>query len=107
MRSESFRCFNNLAELYRAQERHREVGLLWQRGLVIREQQVWDKYSDPASSLNDLALLYHKQGKYAEAEPLYVRALAIIGQELGATHPDRSEERRVGKERKSRWSQYH
>src|SRR2546430_13539009 len=44
-------------------------------------------------SLEELGILYDRQRRFAEAEPLLLRA--------------RSEERRVGKECRSRWSPYH
>src|SRR2546430_6676614 len=45
------------------------------------------------------ALLYQDRGQKDKAVEMYQKALAVF--------PDRSEERRVGKECRSRWSPYH
>ena len=77
--------------------------------------------SDPQyeSALYNLAGLYRRQQNYAEAESAYKRALAVSEKVHGAKHEEtarllnelallfRSEERRVGKECRSRWSPYH
>ncbi len=59
---------------------------LFQRALIIAEQQPGAQYLQVASSLNNLGILYKEQGKYAEAEPLYLRALYIREQVLGPNH---------------------
>ncbi|SRR6266496_2528059 len=68
--------------------RYQEAGPLYQRALMIREQQVGPQHLDTAHTLNDLARLYAEQGEYKQAEPLYQRALAIWEQQEGPQHPD-------------------
>ena len=107
---------NNLAYLYDSQGKYAEAEPLYVQALDIRERVLGPEHPDVAGSLNNLASLYEIQGKYAEAEPLYLRALGIFERVLGQEHPyvalnlnnlARSEERRVGKECRSRWSPYH
>jgi tetratricopeptide (TPR) repeat protein len=60
---------------------------LFQRALVIAEQQLGPQHLQVASPLTNLANLYREQGKYELAEPLYQRALHIWEQALGPDHP--------------------
>ena len=46
-----------------------------------------------------IAVDFHMKGKIIDAKNIYEKILKI--------KPDRSEERRVGKECRSRWSPYH
>jgi len=82
------RLLNRAGYYLHERGRYGEAEPLYQRDLLIREQEFGATHPDTASSLNNLAGLYDHQGRYAEAEPLYVRALAIREQELGATHPN-------------------
>src|SRR2546430_9848752 len=52
-----------------------------------------------ACELNDAAVAAYNQGQLHKAERLFRRALRLL--------EERSEERRVGKECRSRWSPYH
>jgi len=67
--------------------RYGEAELLYQRALVICEQQLGDKHLTTAKSLDNLAGVYENQGRYGEAEPLCQRALEICEQQLGDEHP--------------------
>src|SRR5258708_25814258 len=64
-----------------------------------------------ATSLSNLATILEARKRYPEAQALLERALAIREKTAGAESPlvaaTRSEERRVGKECRSRWSPYH
>jgi tetratricopeptide (TPR) repeat protein len=68
---------NNLAELYRIQNRGTEAEALHQRILAIRERTLGPNHPDVAKSLNNLALIYHAQKRYAMAETYYRRAISI------------------------------
>ena len=61
---------------------------LFQRALVIYEQQWGCEYLQVASPLNNLAILYRRQGRHEQAEPLFLRALHIREQALGPHHPE-------------------
>ena len=78
---------NNMAALYRAQERYKEAEPLCQRALDIFENSLGPDHPNTAISLNVLALLYRGQGRDQEAEPLYKRALAITEKASGTEHP--------------------
>ena len=59
---------------------------LYQRALLIWEQDHGPDHPLVAYSLNGLATLYREQGKYDQAEPLFQRALLIWEQAHGADH---------------------
>ncbi len=61
---------NNLALLYRAQDRFEEAESLYQRSVSIKEQALGPDHPALAASLNNLANLYRDQGRYEEAEPI-------------------------------------
>ncbi len=67
--------------LYKTQGKYEEAEPLWQRTLMINEQQLGVSHPNTAISLNNLATLYDSQGRYEKAEPLCQRALAIYEQE--------------------------
>ena len=69
---------NNLANLYRATNRHAEAEPLYQRALRISETALGPDHPDVAIRLNNLAGLFHDTGRHAEAEPLFWRAIAIF-----------------------------
>jgi tetratricopeptide (TPR) repeat protein len=79
---------NDLAELYRAQDRYADGEPLYQRALGIDEKALGPDHPHVATTLNNLALLYAAQGRYADAEPLYQRALRIYEKALGSDHPN-------------------
>ena len=60
-----------------------------------------EKYEEP-----EVHMFFHKQTKEVEQVEKFVRSLSIT---IPAKYEDeiRSEERRVGKECRSRWSPYH
>ena len=60
---------------------------LFQRALLIAEQQLGPEHLQVASSLHNLGILYHDQGKYEQAELLLQRALHIREHALGPEHP--------------------
>src|SRR2546422_11010669 len=67
-----------------------------------------------ARVVNNIAILLYDQGDFAQAESMYHQALAAFPKRgnrfvLAAVlnNIGRSEERRVGKECRSRWSPYH
>ena len=59
--------------------------------VAIRRSVLGSRHQDVAASLNNLAVAVGQQNRFREAIPLH----------------QRSEERRVGKECRSRWSPYH
>jgi tetratricopeptide (TPR) repeat protein len=61
---------NNLAGLYRDQERYEEAEPLYQRALEIAERVLGPEPPNTAKTLNNLAELYRDQGRYEEAERL-------------------------------------
>jgi tetratricopeptide (TPR) repeat protein/transcriptional regulator with XRE-family HTH domain len=77
---------NNVATIYKHQEKYGEAESLYQRALAIREQELGASHPETAISLNDLAALYSAQGKYKQAEALYERALMIDTQVYGTEH---------------------
>lgn len=79
---------NNLAELYRIQDKHIEAESLYKRSLAIDEKALGPEHPGVAIDLNNLALLYRAQGKYTEAEPLFNRSLVILEKALGPDHPN-------------------
>jgi tetratricopeptide (TPR) repeat protein/transcriptional regulator with XRE-family HTH domain len=60
---------------------------LFQRALVIVEQQLGSEHPQLATPLSNLGVLYYRQGQYEQAELLYQRALLILEQALGPDHP--------------------
>jgi tetratricopeptide (TPR) repeat protein len=83
---------NNLAELYRKQNRYAEAEPLLERSLAIAEKTLGPEHPTVGIVLNDLAELYRAQGRNVEAEPLKKRALAIrekaLGPEVGRQQPE-------------------
>src|SRR3989449_6839052 len=73
----------SLAQLYVAQGKPKAAERLLKLALAIQERNLGPGHPALADSLKNLGILYHAQKKY------------------------RSEERRVGKECRSRWSPYH
>ena len=61
---------------------------------------------DPAA-LFDEGLRHHDRGELRSAKNCYLGVLRAAPEHAGALHYLRSEERRVGKECRSRWSPYH
>lgn len=78
---------NNLAEVYRAQERPAEAEPLFQRALAIREKEFGPEHPEIAADLNNLASLYEQQGRLDEAEELCLRVLAMEEALLDMGHP--------------------
>ncbi|MFL5698426.1 MAG: tetratricopeptide repeat protein [Ktedonobacteraceae bacterium] len=78
----------NLALLYKALGRYKEVEPLLVQALAINKQRLGAKHPGTAFSLNNLAGFYSSQGRYKEAEALYQQALSIRERELGTEHPD-------------------
>jgi tetratricopeptide (TPR) repeat protein len=79
---------NQMGYYLEERAQYREVELLFQQALAIRQQVLPEGDPDIAQSLSNLALLYKSQGRYEEAEPLYQQALAIRQHALPAVHPD-------------------
>lgn len=80
-------CLDDLAGLYRKQEKYNQAVSLYLRALAICEHTQGSNYSSVATSLNNLAELYRIQGNYDQAEPLYKRALTGLEKTLGSEHP--------------------
>jgi len=78
---------NNLAEVYRIQNKHIEAEPLIKRSLAIAEKTLGPNHPNVAANLNNLAINYSMRGMYAEAEPLYKRALEIWENTLGQENP--------------------
>jgi tetratricopeptide (TPR) repeat protein len=79
---------NNLANLYKVQEKYEQAESLFKRALIIREKLLGEGHINTATTLNNLAVLYYNQGKYERAEPLFKRALATRERVLGEEHAD-------------------
>ncbi|GAA6619722.1 tetratricopeptide repeat protein [Scytonema sp. NUACC26] len=78
---------NNLAELYRIQERYSEAESLYQQALNTRKRLFGEEHIDVAQSLNNLAALYVSQGHYSQAEQYFLTTLNLWKQLLGDEHP--------------------
>ena len=78
---------NNLAAIYKKQQKYAKAEPLAVRALAIREQQLGSAHLDTAASLNNLGLLYYQQERYREAESLLKRSLTICERVLGHDHP--------------------
>ncbi len=76
----------NLAELYRAQGRHREAEPLYLRGIAIEEDALGKNHPDVAFSLANLAALYVESSRPQRAIPLLERVLSMREKALGAHH---------------------
>lgn len=61
---------------------------LFQRGLVIAEQQPGSQQLQVASLLTNLGNFYFRQGKHEQAGPLLQRGLRLREQSLEPEHPD-------------------
>ncbi len=68
---------NNLADLYRAQDRYAEAEPLYTRSLAIREKALGPEHPHVAMSLENYAALLQKTKRNAEAARMEVRAKAI------------------------------
>ena len=79
---------DNLADVYRAQQRDDEAEGLYRQALEIRSQILGPQHQRVAVGLDNLARFYTDQGSYATAEPLYWRALEILRSE-SRTWPSR------------------
>jgi tetratricopeptide (TPR) repeat protein len=79
---------NDLANLYRDQDRYIEAEPLYQRALEIREQVLGPEDLETATTISNLANLYRDRDQYEKAEQLYLRALAIREQVLGPKHQE-------------------
>jgi len=79
--------FDNLAEVYRVQNKHREAEKLYRQSLVIREKALGESHLQIAVSLDNLADILSAQRKYQDAEPLYQRSQEIRDKAL-ARHPE-------------------
>ena len=86
--TEAARLLNQTGYYLKARARYSEAEPLYERALVIREEQLGGEHPGTARSLGNLAGLYVSQERYAEAEPLYERALAVHERQLGEEHPD-------------------
>ena len=84
--SQAASLLNQAAYYLYDRARYGEAEPLYQRALVIYEQQLGPDHPDTATILNNLAALYDAQGKYEQAEPLYQRALAIDTRVYGSEH---------------------
>src|SRR4029077_18816761 len=76
-----------LADLYREQGRFAEAEPLYQRALLIREQNRGTHHPETAESLHGYARLLELQHRPDQALTCYQPALAIREQHLGKTHP--------------------
>ena len=68
---------NNLAELYRAQDRYAEAEPFQKRALAIREKALGPDHPNVAKSLENYAAVLRKTGRTTEAAKLETRAKAI------------------------------
>ena len=78
---------NNLAGLYKSQERSAEAEPLYLQAMEICRAVLGENHPAFATSLNNLASLYESQGRFEEAEPLHLQALEIRRTALGENHP--------------------
>ena len=79
---------DNLAGLYKTQERYADAEPLYKRSLAIWKKALGPNSPNVATSLNNLANLYQAQGRYADAETLYKQSLAIGEKVFAPDHPD-------------------
>ncbi|MDZ8260602.1 tetratricopeptide repeat protein [Nostoc sp. ChiQUE01b] len=79
---------DNLALVYRLQERYNEAEPLYQQALELRKRLLGEEHLDVVDSLNSLAFIYRLQERYSEAEPLYQQALELRKRLLGEEHLD-------------------
>lgn len=86
-RTEVGRLLLEMATYLRDRARYAEAEPLYQRALLIWEQQVGSEHPYVASTLDGLANLYFFQGKHEEAEPRFQRALRIWKQQVGPDDP--------------------
>ena len=70
-------ALNNLAGIYRLQERFGEAEELLERALAIYEEKLGPGRVEVAQALGNLAALYRAQGRDEEAGPLLERARLI------------------------------
>ena len=116
----------SLADAYREAGRLEAAIDLFAKNLTYHEQAFGPDNPNTLASRSNLAGTYKSAGKLDQAIELFERILVDRERILGADHPDtltsrsnlagayqeagrttRSEERRVGKECRSRWSPYH
>ena len=90
----------NLGNTYYDMKRFRDSERYHQMALRIRQNAYGNNNPVVAQSTYNLAVLYEREKMYSKAESLYQEAIALWSN-------SRSEERRVGKECRSRWSSYH
>lgn len=79
---------NNLAELYRAQDRLEEAAPLYFHALKTLEEFFGYHHRLIATALNNLANLYRTIGRFEDAEALHLRAVEIDERECGKEHLD-------------------
>ncbi len=81
-------CVNNLAKLYKKQERYQEAENTFLQAIELRKQILGDRHPDYVASMNNLASLYELVEYYEQAEKLYKEALEIQKEILGDKHVD-------------------
>jgi tetratricopeptide (TPR) repeat protein len=79
---------NNLAELYREQDRFDEIEPLYRRSLGIMEKALGSEHPEVGILFNNLALLYERQARYYGADAHHKRVLDIREKALGPEHPE-------------------
>jgi tetratricopeptide (TPR) repeat protein len=78
---------NNLAELYRLQERFAQAQPLYTQALNLRRRLFGNEHPDVAQSLNNLGAFYLVIGNYSEAKNNFEAALNIWEKLVGSEHP--------------------
>ena len=96
---ETLYSLRSLGLLYQAQNKWSEAETMFREALVAWRKRAGNDDPQTLYALRNLAESLEGQGKWADAETVHREALAQWRQ--------RSEERRVGKECRSRWSPYH
>jgi len=79
---------NNLAGLYRRQNRLTEAEPLLLEAIDIDRKALPKDHPQLANHLSNLASLYRRQNRLAEAEPLLLEAIDIVRKALPKDHPD-------------------
>jgi eukaryotic-like serine/threonine-protein kinase len=79
---------NNLAEVYRDENRYPEAEALQNQAPEISRRILGREHPETLTSINNLADVYAAEGKYTRAEVLFSQTLQIRRRALGPEHPD-------------------
>jgi len=75
-------CLNNIASVFRAQEKYAEALTTYNRVLQIRREKLGGKHKDVADALNNVGIVHNELGSLDEALKCFEEALAIRSEKL-------------------------